>query len=175
MSYLNAGTATVTQVLDGNQSLEIWSNGSTLATITYNAPENDGSVITRNFGPDSFRYSTADDAIGGATVVLSCQQGSVGYTSDGAVPTINDFGDLTGTPGSGTTNAKRGRAVIPAGQSSITITNSLAGQNSLAIVTLETADGTLTRLIVAVTIGSFTVTGNASATGNTQFSFLVSG
>jgi hypothetical protein len=84
------------------------------------------------------------------------------------------FQDASGTPGSATVNADRGRCAFASGQSTLTITNNVVTANSVVMVRLETMDATLTQiLLVTPTAGSFTLTGNAAATGNPIVRFFV--
>lgn len=81
--------------------------------------------------------------------------------------------DISGTPGNGTVNTPRGRAAFAAAGASVVITSSLVTAASLVLVQLGGVDATLTTVRVTAGAGSFTVTGNAAATGTTPFSFLV--
>jgi len=89
-------------------------------------------------------------------------------------PTTN-YTDVSGTPGSATVNALRGQAAFAAGQNSCTITNSLVKPTSTVVPILDaTSDATLTQILRVVPgSGSFTVYGNANATGNPTFTWLV--
>lgn len=86
---------------------------------------------------------------------------------------FSSFTDSSATPGAATINKTTGRAAIAAAASSVVITNDKVTANSIILVQLETADATLTRVIVTPGAGSFTVTGNAAATATTKFSFVV--
>lgn len=82
--------------------------------------------------------------------------------------------DSSGTPGNVTNNAVRGRAAIAAAGTACVVTSSLVTANSMVIAVLRSADATLTFIKSVVTAaGSFTVTGNAAATGACAFDFLV--
>lgn len=82
--------------------------------------------------------------------------------------------DASGTPGNATINTARGRAAFAAAASAVTITNSLVTASSTVLVSLSAADATLTSILRTVPgAGSFTVTGNAAATGATAFDFVV--
>jgi hypothetical protein len=80
-----------------------------------------------------------------------------------------------GTPGNVTLNTASGRAAFAAAASTVVVTNSNVTATSKVLVMLEgAADGTLTQILrVTPAAGSFTVTGNAAATGNPVFSFVV--
>jgi hypothetical protein len=78
------------------------------------------------------------------------------------------------TIGAVTINKPAGSGNIALGASSVVVTNSLVTANSLVLAWLMANDGTLTSIKSVVPAGgSFTVTGNANATGNTKFGFLV--
>lgn len=82
--------------------------------------------------------------------------------------------DASGTPGAATINLPSGKVAIAASASSVVVTNSLVTSSSTVLCVLETVDGTLTTLrSVVPTTGSFTINGNASATGNVKIGFLV--
>jgi hypothetical protein len=82
--------------------------------------------------------------------------------------------DSSGTPGNVVNNATRGRAAIAAAATTCVVTNAAVTASSMVIVTLRSADATLTTILHVVTAaGSFTVTGNAAATGTCAFDFLV--
>ena len=84
------------------------------------------------------------------------------------------YTDSSGTPGNVTNNSARGKAAFAGAASAVTVTNSSVSATSAVLTQLETADGTLTSILRAIpTAGSFTVTGNANATGTTVFSFVV--
>lgn len=106
--------------------------------------------------------------------------GSVRTPSGGTVGKYNPskpavtFLDSSGTPGNVTNNTARGRAAFAAGASTVVITSSLVTASSMIIINLRTTDATLTFVETAISVaGSFTVSGNAAATGTTAFDFLV--
>ena len=88
---------------------------------------------------------------------------------------IDARADTTGTPGNATINSIAGRAAFAAAGTSVTITNARVTANSEIFIQLRGArDATLTEArISAQSAGSFTVTGDAAATGVVQFSFWV--
>ena len=101
----------------------------------------------------------------------------IGTTTPGIVKTSNlqaTYTDSSGTPGNVTNNSPRGRAAFAAASATVTVTSSLVTATSSVFVQRETADATLTTILSVVpAAGSFTVTGNAAATGTTKFSFFV--
>lgn len=89
-------------------------------------------------------------------------------------PTTN-YTDVSATPGNASANALRGQAAFAAGSNSCTIANSLVKPTSTVIPILDaTADATLTQIMRVVPgSGSFSVYGNANATGTPTFTWLV--
>lgn len=104
----------------------------------------------------SLRATSANTGTGGSL-------GAGGYT------------DSTGTPGNVTNNSPSGRAAIAAAATACTVTNSSVLATSKVFVQLIGAADTTLTSIAALTIsaGSFTVTGNAAATANKSFEFIV--
>lgn len=73
----------------------------------------------------------------------------------------------TATPGAITQNTVYGTAIIPAGQSSVVVTNSMITVNSVvhAVVSQAAADGTLLRIErIVPAAGLVTIYGTANAT-----------
>ncbi len=89
-------------------------------------------------------------------------------------PTTN-YVDVSATPGNATANALRGQAAFAAGSNACIITDSQVKPTSTIVPVLDaTADATLTQILrVVPAAGSFTVYGNANATGNPTFTWLV--
>ena len=117
-------------------------------------------------------YNPASVAITGGTI----NGASIGQTTAAAVKTSNLAAtntDSSGTPGNVTNNSPRGRAAFAAAGSTVVVTSSLVTAASTILVLLGGADATLTSVRVGAAAGSFTVTGNAAATGITRFDFLV--
>jgi len=99
-----------------------------------------------------------------------------GFDSAGAVRSgAVTIPDASGTPGNATQNTPRGRAAFAGTASTCVITNSEVTADSVVMVILETAnDATLTFIRgVAPGAGSFTVTGNAAATGTVIFRWFI--
>lgn len=156
---------------DGNVIGQTGSNGrdtffysSTVAAV---GPVSAGNALS------SMAYQAASSvAITGGTI----NGASVGVTTP-AVVKASDFQaartDISGTPGNGTANTARGRAAFAAAGSSVVVSNSLVAATSTVLVQLGGSDATLTTVRVTAAAGSFTVTGNAAATGTTPFDFLV--
>lgn len=101
---------------------------------------------------------------------------STGVTTPATVRTNNlqaVYSDQSGTPGNATVNSPRGRAAFAAAGTTVVVTSTLVTAASTLLVQLGGADATLTSVRVTTGAGSFTVTGNAAATGTTPFDFLV--
>lgn len=81
--------------------------------------------------------------------------------------------DSSGTPGNVTNNAGHGRVAFAAAGTSVVVTNSQCAANSTVLVSLGGTDVTLTSVRVTPGAGSFTITGNAAATGITPCDFVV--
>jgi hypothetical protein len=80
------------------------------------------------------------------------------------------------TTGGFITNQNHGQAAIPAGSSSVTVTNANCLTNSivLAVVAQAAADSTLLRVErVVCANGSFTIYGTANATATTVVSWIL--
>lgn len=128
--------------------------------------------------PGNFTTLTASGAVSGTGMSnYMASPPAIGTTAPGVVKTSNlqaSFTDSSGTPGNVTNNSPRGRAAFAAGTNAVTVTSTLVTAASTVLVILETADGTLTQILTATpAAGSFTVTGNANATGTPKFSFQV--
>jgi hypothetical protein len=92
---------------------------------------------------------------------------SIEYYNPSFVPFAEITGgvpDTTMTPGNTTQNTLKGRVAIPAGQSSVIVTNDKVTENSLVFAQLQTSDTGLTQISAVVpAAGNFTVYGNAAA------------
>jgi len=105
---------------------------------------------------------------GGSVAGVALSATSVRSTSR-----LSALTDGSGTPGNVTQNVERGRAAFAASSSSVVVTNSQVAANSSVFVSLGGADATLTGVRASCAAGSFTVTGNAAATGITPFDYIV--
>lgn len=81
--------------------------------------------------------------------------------------------DKSATPGPVTINKTMGRVAIPAGGSSITITNNCCFSNSVILLSMESADAVLTRVRVVPGNGSFVISGNANASATVKLGFVI--
>ena len=87
---------------------------------------------------------------------------------------IYDSTDLSGTPGNATINKPSGKVAFAIGASTVVVTNSTVTAASHVICTLQFVDATLTQILTVVPgAGTFTITGNATATAATKVAFLV--
>ncbi len=114
------------------------------------------------------------DPASGALVGFLGADGREYLFADLYSPTTN-YTDVSATPGNATANALRGQAAFAAGSNACTITNNQVKPTSTVIPVLDaTADATLTQILrVVPASGSFTVYGNANATGTPTFTWLV--
>lgn len=100
----------------------------------------------------------------------------VNPSSAGTPFDASSYTDISGTPGAGTVNTNRGKAAIAAAAASVVITSPQTTANSTVIAFLNgaAADATLTSILrVTCAAGSFTITGNAGATGAVNIGFIV--
>lgn len=81
--------------------------------------------------------------------------------------------DKSATPGDVTINKTMGRVKIAAGDSSLTVTNNCCFVDSVVLLSIETADATLTRIVPVRYAGSFVLSGNANATTAVTVSFVI--
>lgn len=132
-------------------------------------------------GLDGKEYFTATSAAFGFPGNVGITGGSINATVLGNLtPSNAKFSELkvssvdsSATPGNVTNNSGRGRAAFAAAGTSVTVTSNLVTATSTVLVQLGGADATLTTVRVTPGAGSFTVTGNAAATGITPFDFQV--
>lgn len=112
-------------------------------------------------------YLASPPAIGGTAPAAG------GFTSLRSTSLQSVLTDGSGTPGNVTQNVCRGRAAFAASGTTVVVTNSQVAANSTVLVSLGGSDATLTSVRVTAAAGSFTVTGNAAATGTTPFDYVV--
>jgi hypothetical protein len=87
-----------------------------------------------------------------------------------------DRSDSSGAPGNATINKPSGVSAIAAGASSVVISNNLvtSSSNIFAVIKQAVADATLTQILrVSSGAGTFTIYGNAIATGNVTVSWFI--
>lgn len=86
-----------------------------------------------------------------------------------------DASDSSGTPGNATINKPAGRSAIAAAAASVTITNSLCVSNGTCkvLITPLDLDATLLQFKAVPGTGNFVVTGNAAATADWKFDWVV--
>lgn len=83
--------------------------------------------------------------------------------------------DNSGAPGNTTINTQRGRCAIAAAASAVTVTSSACAATTDVHCQVITNDATLKSVSVVPGAGSFVITGNAAATGNTTICFNLIG
>ena len=81
--------------------------------------------------------------------------------------------DNSGTPDDCTINKPSGKAAVAIGDSACVVTNSCVTTSSIIIITPLDIDATLVNWKAVPASGSFTVTGNTTATAAWKFQFLV--
>jgi hypothetical protein len=166
---LNANTINLNNNINfGSGALMNSNYGSTLfSDVSFNVA-NFFTVDASN-GVTSFTIydSTGSNLI--PTIQINSQSGSI----SGIKVFSTDFTDSTSTPGSVTINTIRGKCAIPAGTSSITITNDKCLSTSSIFVTVSSNDATAILKNVTNTTGSFTIRLNANCTSNTNVDFFI--
>lgn len=83
------------------------------------------------------------------------------------------YTDSSGTPGAATINKASGRSAVAALASSVVITSSVCTTTSIVLLSPEDIDTTLVQWKVVPASGSFTVTGNATATADWKFRWAI--
>ena len=174
-----ASTARVTPLVGGvpgtpvNISAATSYTGNKLTPATYNVYCTAGSTAIGDPTEVAGVYSPAAVAITGGTIESPTAIGSGTAVTIRAANLRSSNADNSGTPGNVTSNSVKGRAAFAAAGASVVVTNSLVATTSSVFVQLGGSDATLTSVRVTMGAGSFTVTGNAAATGITPFDFLV--
>lgn len=119
----------------------------------------------------SGKYKILD--LNGTSITLWAPVAAGSHAIDYYNPTFVPFAELTGnvpdatgTPGAVEQDTLKGRVAIAGGQSSVVVTNSKVGINSMVFAVLQTDDATATGVkCVVCANGSFTIKLNAAATG----------
>lgn len=130
-------------------------------------------------GADGREYMLPVSAAFAATAAVDGAPVGATTPSSGSFTTLRSttlqsaLTDGSGTPGNVTQNVEHGRAAFAAAASTVVVTNSQVAANSTVLVSLGGSDATLTSVRVTPAAGSFTVTGNAAATGTTPFDYIV--
>jgi len=149
-----------------------------------------GSVTMQANGRFSWSGTAGDASAAEDTFLSRTAAGAVKITTDGtvlgtfnvgtigtaALPLAKLYADYTNsaTIGAVTISKMSGRANIAAAASSVVVTNTLVTAASKVFAVLAAVDATATGIASVVpTAGSFTITANAVATGNTAVDFLV--
>lgn len=148
-------------------SVDYTINASTFQNLTVAASyaQTAGTFSSTGTGAKTLTATTANVTLGATTT---------GLTTLTRLDTLTVIStDSSGTPGNATNNNLSGRAAFAAAASTCVITNSKVTAASKVFVQIITNDATLKSCVALPAAGSFTVTGNAAATGTTVFDFLV--
>ena len=124
-------------------------------------------------------YNTNTAAALALNIGTGSSRASGSFTSGGvvtgtglAISTAVPLNSATGTPGATVTqNADKGRITVPAGATSVTVTNSSASANSFVAVEWESLSGVTHSVSYAA--GSFTVTFSAALGSSLTFRYFV--
>jgi hypothetical protein len=166
---LNANTINLNNNINFGTGALLNSNyGTTLfSDVSFNV-SNFFTVDASN-GITSFNFYDNNTSTMTSTIQIEGPTGSI----SGIKVFSTDFADSISTPGSVTINTIRGRCTIPAGTSSITITNDKCLSTSSIFVTVSSNDATALLKNVTNTTGSFTIRLNANCTANTNVDFFI--
>jgi hypothetical protein len=166
---LNANTINLNNNINFGSGALLNSNyGTTLfSDVSFNI-SNFFTVDASN-GITSFNFYDNNTSTMTSTIKIEGPTGSI----SGIKVFSTDFTDSTSTPGSVTINTIRGRSTIPAGNSSITITNNKCLSTSSVFVNISSNDATAILKNVTNTTGSFTIRLNANCTANTNVDFFI--
>jgi hypothetical protein len=173
-SLFNTGTLAV---LVGDYVMKYWSHNVAL--------DANGNFLGRNdTGPCAL--ITFSEGIGTNAPIYafwSCPSASAGVVPSGWVKVFSVdlttgaltslYTDASGTPGNATINRPRGRVSFVASAQTVVVTNSLVTAASTVMCQVLDSDATLNAVRVTPGAGSFTLTGNATATGNPRCDFIV--
>lgn len=116
----------------------------------------------------------AEAAAALATSVLGTSAGVPVISATSSAGLTVRSSDSSGSPGAVTINRPSGKCAIALGASSVVVTNSLVTASSTVLAVLQTTDAALLYIKSVVPgSGSFTITGNATATAAVTVAFLV--
>jgi hypothetical protein len=149
-------------------------NGNKVLSIAFNSGSR---LVTQIASAYRKRFDLTTNSIQAKAIDNSNDIVKFVSTGGATLSAINNVGILTKSytatqTGSAVTSSTiSGRATIGAGTNSVQMQNTLVTATSRILVQLEGAafDATLTRLVVQVQNGQFTVRGNANATANVVF------
>lgn len=148
----------------------IWASLSLPSSPSGSIPFVDIDLVTIITDVTNFFYTSA-------TATLPTTAGISQYYNqltvlNGVRQGFTDNSASTATPT--TINKAAGRIKMAAGTSSFVVNSTLCFANSLIFLQLESNDATLTRVLVtSKAAGTFTITGNANATGTVTVEFLI--
>jgi len=168
------GTMTIFNDSDSGLFFQTLQPTMTLGAVTFFGNTSATSATTHTFSPTGAGTVTINPATAGSidNMSIGATTRRAGYFTAFAV----SANDQSGTPGNVTSNNFHGRCAIAAGASSVTVTNTFATTSVtvFAIINQATADATLTQIVrMAPTAGSFTIYGNAAATGNVVVDWML--
>ena len=188
VDYLNVLISATGAIAGGNNFDNLTAN---VINVNNSLNFNTGCILNSDYGTTLFsdvsfnvsNFFTVDASNGvtsftiydntGSTLIPTIQINSQSGSISGIKVFSTDFTDSTSTPGSVTINTIRGRSTIPAGTSSITITNNKCLSTSSVFVTVSSNDATAILKNVTNTTGSFTIRLNANCTANTNVDFFI--
>ena len=173
-------------------TITIFNDSTSVSTVSWTIQVNLGQAgnfnaygVANFYGSVSISPANANVTIsptGTGTVTINpatigninnVQIGSTTRVSGGFSLIALNNGDSSATPGNATLNVPKGISAFAAAGTAVTITNSNCTGNCGVFVQLRTVDATLKYVTVVPGAGSFTVTGNAAATGVVAFDWLL--
>lgn len=160
----------VATVRDANSNARLSNLGSSSSGTNYRGAIADGSTAIAHAFGNTATLSNATAKIA-AFYPDSLSTEKLGVYATGKLGF--EYTDGTGSPGNATVNKVSGKNAIAASASAAVITNSTVTANSIIMITPLDTDATLVRYKAVPSAGSFTVTGNTTATATWKFSWLV--
>ena len=149
-------------------------NYSLTSSNSYSMIEATGTWNT-TAAPSAIKVNVVDTASSANSLLLDLQIGATPIFGIGKSGSINVTKTITpsGTTGAQTINKAAGKVNFAAGASSLVVTNSLVGTNSVILATVATNDATMKTVSAVPASGFFTLYSNSMATTETAVSFLV--
>jgi hypothetical protein len=131
-----------------------------------------GRIINYSPSRNVLRLDTATGQSANSVSLFSSSTELFFVSKDGALG-FDKTVPNPGTTGAITINKPAGGVRLAAGQSSVVVTNSLVTSSTHILATVATNDSTLKSVNVVPSAGSFTVTGNAAATGEVLIRWII--
>jgi hypothetical protein len=136
--------------------------------------------LSANSGTNTNHLFKSSTTLSGNTTIAQFSNDNGAVVVEFAVhnsgkPLYPNGSDSSGSPGAATINAPSGISAIAASASSVVITNSAVSATDRILITPLDLDTTLLQFKAVAGSGSFTVTGNATATATWKFGWLVVG